>query len=79
MTKQMALDYAKDRIHVNCICPGFVESPMIAALTANTDVKKSLDDSHPWGAIGTDRSVSITSIICTTYLTGLMTLLQRYS
>lgn len=29
----MALDYAKDRVHINAVCPGFVESPMIESIT----------------------------------------------
>ena len=30
LTRGMALDYAKDNIRVNCICPGFVETPLVA-------------------------------------------------
>jgi NAD(P)-dependent dehydrogenase (short-subunit alcohol dehydrogenase family) len=26
MTRQIAIDYAKDRIHCNCLCPGFVKA-----------------------------------------------------
>ncbi len=29
MTKGMALDFAKDGIRVNCICPGWVETPLV--------------------------------------------------
>ena len=58
MTKNMAIDYAKDRIHVNCLCPGFVESPMIAGITADPGAKAALDGAHPWGQLGTDLDVA---------------------
>jgi 2-keto-3-deoxy-L-fuconate dehydrogenase len=31
MTKSMALDHAADGIRVNCLCPGRVETPWVAA------------------------------------------------
>lgn len=52
----MALEYAKDGIHVNCISPGFTETPMLE------QVKKTRRDAasttallsalHPWGRLG---------------------------
>jgi 2-keto-3-deoxy-L-fuconate dehydrogenase len=33
-TKSMALDHANDRIRVNCICPGRVETPFVSARIA---------------------------------------------
>ena len=32
LTRGMALDYAEDNIRVNCICPGFVETPLVAGV-----------------------------------------------
>ncbi|KAK5166901.1 uncharacterized protein LTR77_007630 [Saxophila tyrrhenica] len=58
MTKQMALDYARDRIHVNALCPGFVESPMISGLTADAAVREPLAASHPWNALGRPEDVA---------------------
>ena len=58
MTKQMALDYAKDRIHINCICPGFVQSPMIASLTQAPEAQEALNGQHPWGAIGRPEDIA---------------------
>jgi NAD(P)-dependent dehydrogenase (short-subunit alcohol dehydrogenase family) len=31
LTKSMALDHAADGVRVNCICPGRVETPFVAA------------------------------------------------
>jgi 2-keto-3-deoxy-L-fuconate dehydrogenase len=31
MTKQLAVDHVKDRIRVNCVCPGTVETPFVDA------------------------------------------------
>jgi len=34
LTKSMALDHARDGIRVNCVCPGRVETPFVAARLA---------------------------------------------
>ncbi|KAH9837520.1 Enoyl-(Acyl carrier protein) reductase [Teratosphaeria destructans] len=52
MTKQMALDYAQDKIHVNAVAPGFVKSPMIQHLTADAATHEALKSQHPWGELG---------------------------
>ncbi|KAK3637255.1 hypothetical protein LTR56_013793 [Elasticomyces elasticus] len=52
LTKQMAIDYAQDRIHINALCPGFVQSPMIQHYTDNPETKATLAAQHPWNALG---------------------------
>ncbi len=34
LTKQMAIDYGRSGIRVNCLCPGFIETPMTEMLRA---------------------------------------------
>lgn len=55
LTRNMALDYAADAIRVNCLCPGFVETPLLAALPPERKAK--LAAAHPLGRLGTPDDV----------------------
>ena len=47
LTRGMALDYAEDNIRVNCICPGFVETPLVAGVVKTPKEYQNLADRHP--------------------------------
>ena len=47
LTRGMALDYAADNIRVNCICPGFVETPLVAGVVKTPEEYRKLADKHP--------------------------------
>lgn len=55
MTRQMAIEYARDGIRVNAVCPGTVDTPLLrAAAEESGDVDKflqTLADGHPIGRI----------------------------
>jgi len=55
LTRNMALDYAGDNIRVNCLCPGFVETPLLAGLPPERKAK--LAAAHPLGRLGTPEDV----------------------
>src|SRR5947207_11967548 len=53
LTKSMALDHAKDGIRVNCICPGRVETPFVAArLAESSDPVKARQAMSATQAVG---------------------------
>ncbi|KAM0723572.1 hypothetical protein Q7P37_000559 [Cladosporium fusiforme] len=58
MTKQMALDYAQDRIHINSVNPGFVHTPMIAHYTSTQEMEDRLAGTHPWNALGRPEDIA---------------------
>lgn len=53
LTKSLALDHAKDGIRVNCICPGRVETPFVAArLKEYADPQKAYQEMAATQALG---------------------------
>lgn len=62
LTRNMALDYAADRIRVNAICPGSVETPMLrqnAAAEGEVDeVLKRWGQTHPIGRIAQPEEIA---------------------
>lgn len=49
LTKQIALDYAKDLIHCNALCPGFLETSMTQNLQGQPEVLAEIQSKHPLG------------------------------
>lgn len=39
MTRADAIDYSKDGIRVNCVCPGVIETPLVMA---NPDIREAI-------------------------------------
>jgi meso-butanediol dehydrogenase/(S,S)-butanediol dehydrogenase/diacetyl reductase len=62
LTRATALDFAKDNIRVNCICPGAIETPMlrgILQLAPNPkEAEAELVRKHALGRIGTPEEVA---------------------
>ncbi len=47
LTRGMALDYAEEDIRINCICLGFVETPLVAGVVQTPQEYRNLADRHP--------------------------------
>ncbi len=62
LTRSMAMDYAKDKIRANCVCPGTVDTPMLkwaASLDPNPQsVYDACNQMHPLGRIAQPREIA---------------------
>ncbi|HHZ89148.1 TPA: glucose 1-dehydrogenase [Candidatus Poribacteria bacterium] len=52
LTRSIALDYALYKIRVNCICPGFVNTPLLKNILKTQEEYQALADLHPIGRLG---------------------------
>lgn len=55
MTRAMALELAKDNVRVNCVCPGYIDTPMVQAENekAGGQVYRFIEQSTPLRRVGT--------------------------
>lgn len=58
LTRGMALDYAEDNIRVNCICPGFVETPLVAGVVKDPEEYQKLANKHPMRRLGQPEEIA---------------------
>ena len=58
MSRSMALDHALEKIRVNCICPGMVETEMIAQFIVDESARNQRLAMHPLGRFGQPEDIS---------------------
>jgi NAD(P)-dependent dehydrogenase (short-subunit alcohol dehydrogenase family) len=61
LTKNLAIDYGRKNIRVNCICPGFIDTPMTASVFANPGMEEYLErfrDAHQLGRVGKPEEIA---------------------
>jgi NAD(P)-dependent dehydrogenase (short-subunit alcohol dehydrogenase family) len=52
LTRAMALDHATEKIRVNCICPGIVDTELVARFTPDENARRVREALHPMGRFG---------------------------
>jgi len=59
LTRVAAMDYARDGIRVNAVCPGVIDTPMVAvAMTASPETKAMIENMEPVGRVGQPEEVA---------------------
>jgi len=58
LTKAAALEYAKDNLRVNAVCPGYIDTPLLQPLFANEDRKEQVVFRHPVGRLGQPEEIA---------------------
>jgi NAD(P)-dependent dehydrogenase (short-subunit alcohol dehydrogenase family) len=59
LTKTAALEYARQGIRVNCVCPGVIRTPMMARmLTRNPELEHRYIAAEPVGRLGTPEEIA---------------------
>ncbi len=58
LTQNAAIEYAAKGIRVNCIGPGFISTPLIAAIEGNAEANNGLIALHPIGRLGKPEEVA---------------------
>ena len=58
MTRAMALDHAAEKIRVNCICPGIVDTEMVARFSMDENARRQRIAMHPMGRFGQPEDIA---------------------
>ena len=58
LTKTVAVHYAKQHIRCNCICPAGVETPGVAGILDDPQIKARFEGLHPIGRLGQPEEIA---------------------
>jgi len=60
LTQTAALEYAAEGIRINAICPGFIDTPLLAkgGITDHADVKQHIINLHPMKRLGKSEEIA---------------------
>lgn len=58
LTRQLAVDFAPERININAVCPGFLHTAMVRPFLEDPELRQVLHDKSPWPELGTADDVA---------------------
>lgn len=72
-TRNLAIEMAKKNIRVNCLGPGFIETPLTQTLRDDPEMKTFLEDRHPIGRLGRPDEVAYAALFLASDESSFMT------
>jgi 3-oxoacyl-[acyl-carrier protein] reductase len=73
MVKGLATELARDRIYVNCVAPGWVETEMAAPALRDPEISKRVFATIPLGRVGTPAEIAASVLFLCTPHAGFIT------
>lgn len=74
MTKALALENARRKIRVNCICPGLIDTPLLMEAVKDKNEKQAYRESNPMNRFGSAEEVAKVALFLVSddasYVTG---------
>lgn len=67
MVKGLSTELAPDKIHVNCVAPGWVDTDMSAAALNDPPTRDKIFRTIPMGRVGTTDEIAGPILLCTSY------------
>ena len=59
LTRSMAVAHAKEGVRVNCVCPGYIDTPMIRyTVLKDPENRKRVSARHPMNRVGTAEEIA---------------------
>ncbi|WP_078427811.1 SDR family NAD(P)-dependent oxidoreductase [Alkalihalobacterium alkalinitrilicum] len=75
LTRVMAVDNGKHNIRVNCICPGAIDTPMIAEVLEDRNISENFNG-NPLGRVGKPEEIATAALFLasddSSFITGLI-------
>ena len=62
LTKAMAVEYGRKHIRVNCVIPGFIETPMTAPIISQDPAHRDYSDFWPLARLGQPDDIALASL-----------------
>ncbi len=62
LTRQFAVSYGRRGVRVNCINPGYIETPMIGAITESEEARDFIASLHPMGRLGQPEEIAAAAV-----------------
>ena len=66
LTRQLAVDFAPERININAVCPGFLATAMVRPFLEDPELNKALHEKSPWPELGTAEDVAKATLFLAT-------------